>query len=126
MVHILPRVSFRESIQIQKQACVLLHLAHGGEKGIMTGKIFEYLGARRPVLCIPGDNDCVDALLKETKAGVICRNAEEAAEQLLRWYQQWQQTGNISYDARDEQIMKYSRQKQAGQLAELLDSICLH
>ena len=126
VVHILPRVSFKESIKIQKQACILLHLAHGGQKGIMTGKIFEYLGAKRPILCIPGDNDCVDALLKETRAGVICRNAEETAEQFLRWYQQWQQTGNISYDARDEQIMKYSREKQAGQLAELLDSICLH
>ena len=126
LVHILPRVSFRESIQIQKKACVLLHLAHGGEKGIMTGKIFEYLGARRPILCVPGDNDCVDALLKETKAGVICRNAEETAAQVLRWYQEWKKTGNVSSHSRDEQIMKYSREKQAGQLAELLDSICLH
>jgi len=126
VVHVFPRVSFRESIQIQKQACILLHLAHGGQKGIMTGKIFEYLGARRPILCIPGDNDCVDALLKETKAGVICRNAEETAAQLLRWYQEWQQTGNVSYHARDEQIMKYSREKQAGQLAELLESIYQH
>ena len=76
-------------------------------------------------MCIPGDNDCVDALLKETQAGVICRNAEETASQILRWYQEWQQTGTVSYYARDEQIMKYSREKQAGQLAELLDSICL-
>ncbi|NQT01275.1 MAG: glycosyltransferase [Planctomycetes bacterium] len=125
VVHIFPRVPFRESIKIQKQACILLHLAHGGQKGIMTGKIFEYLGAQRPILCIPGDNDCVDALLKETQAGVICRNAEETASQILRWYQEWQQTGTVSYYARDEQIMKYSREKQAGQLAELLDSICL-
>lgn len=126
VVRIFPRVSFRESIKTQKQACILLHLAHGGQKGIMTGKIFEYLGARRPILCIPGDNDCVDALLKETQAGVICRNAEETAAQLLRWYQEWQQTGTVSYYARDEQIMKYSREKQAGQLAELLDNICPH
>jgi hypothetical protein len=125
VVRIFPRVSFRESIKIQKQACILLHLAHGGQKGIMTGKIFEYLGARRPILCIPGDNDCVDALLEETKAGVVCRNSEETAVQFLHWYQEWQQTGTVPHDARDEQIMKYSREKQAGQLADLLDSICL-
>ncbi|MDT8301038.1 MAG: glycosyltransferase [Sedimentisphaerales bacterium] len=125
VVHIFPRVSFRKSIQIQKQASILLHLAHGGEKGIMTGKVFEYLGARRPILCIPGDNDCVDALLKETKAGVSCRNSEETAAQVLYWYQEWLQTGTVSYHARDEQSVKYSREKQAGQLAELLDSICL-
>jgi hypothetical protein len=126
VVHKFPRIPFRESIKIQKQACILLHLAHGGQKGIMTGKVFEYLGARRPILCIPGDNDCVDALLKETKAGVVCRNAEETAAQVLHWYEEWQQTGVLSYCARNEQIMKYSRERQAGQLAELLDSICLH
>ena len=75
--------------KIQIRACNLLHLAHGGQKGIMTGKIFEYLGARRPILFILGDNDCEDALLKEIQAGVICRNTEEAAAQLLRWYRQW-------------------------------------
>jgi len=126
VVKVFPRVSLSESVKIQKQACILLHLAHGGQKGIMTGKVFEYLGARRPILCIPGDNDCVDALLKETKAGVVCRNAEETAAQVLNWYEEWQQTGALSYYARDEQIMKYSRERQAGQLAELLDGICLH
>ena len=126
VVKVFPRVSYRESVQIQKQACILLHLAYSGQKGIMTGKIFEYLGAKRPILCIPGDNDCVDALLEETKAGVICRNAEKTAEQILRWYQEWQEKGTLSYYARDKQIMKYSRDQQAGQLAELLDNICLH
>jgi hypothetical protein len=75
-------------------------------------------------LCIPGDNDCVDALLQETRAGVICRTAEETAAQILGWYEEWRQTGTILYSALNEEIMKYSREKQAGQLARILDGIC--
>jgi glycosyltransferase involved in cell wall biosynthesis len=124
VVEVFPRVSFRESVRIQRHASILLLLAYSGQKGIMTGKIFEYLGARRPILCIPGDNDCVDALLQETRAGVICRTAEETAAQILGWYEEWRQTGTILYSALNEEIMKYSREKQAGQLARILDGIC--
>jgi len=121
IVEVRARIPLAESVKIQKGACILLHLAHGGEKGIMTGKIFEYLGARRPILCIPGDHDCVDALLTQTNAGAICHNTEETAAQLLRWYKEWQNTGSVSYQGREEEIMKYSRQEQARQLARLLD-----
>jgi glycosyltransferase involved in cell wall biosynthesis len=126
VVRILPRVPLSRSRKIQKQACVLLHLAHGNEKGVLTGKIFEYLGARRPILCIPGDRDCVDALLIQTNAGVICRNTDETAAQLLRWYKQWQNTGSVSYPGREEEIMRYSRKEQARQLATLLDGSLVH
>lgn len=121
IVQVYPRISFSESVITQKQACILLHLAHSGEKGIYTGKIFEYLGAQRPILCIPGDNDCVDALLKQTRAGIVCRNAEETAAQLLLWYKEWQQTGRVVYYGRKEEIMKYSRKVQARELAKLLN-----
>jgi glycosyltransferase involved in cell wall biosynthesis len=121
IARVLPYVPAHISIKMQKQACVLLHLAQVGEKGILTGKIFEYLGARRPVLCIPGDHDCVDELLKRTQAGVICRNAQETAEQLLRWYEEWQSTGTVSYFGKESEIMKCSRRKQAKQLADVLE-----
>jgi len=125
VVQLFPLVPFTKSIAIQKQACILLHLAHIGERGILTGKLFEYFGARRPILCIPGDNDCVDALLEQTKAGVVCRNAAETAAQLLRWYKEWKQTGTVSYYGREEEIMKYSRKEQARDLAKLLDQISI-
>jgi hypothetical protein len=123
IVRVLPRVPFAKSIEVQKQACVLLQLAHAGEKGIFTGKLFEYLGARRPILCIPGDNDCVETLLKQTRAGVICHDAKETAAQLLCWYEEWRQKGTVSYYGREEDIMKYSRKKQSQDLARLLDQV---
>lgn len=116
-------VSYSKSIENQKSANVLIFLAYSSHKGIYSGKIFEYLGSRRPILCVPGDNDVVEALLKQTQAGVVCRNVEETAAQLLRWYREWKQTGDVAYHGREEEIMKYSRKEQAGQLAKLLDKI---
>lgn len=121
IVDIQPRIAFQEAVAIQKRASVLLHLAHGSERGILTGKVFEYLGARRPILCIPGDRDCVDALLDQTRAGVACPDVENVARQLICWYDQWRRTGKVIYEGIDAEIAKHSRQERAGVLAGLLD-----
>ncbi|HSH51250.1 MAG TPA: glycosyltransferase family 4 protein [Bacteroidales bacterium] len=58
---------------IQKSAQVLLLLINNTQnaKGILTGKFFEYLAAKRPILAIgPIDGD-VAKILKETHAGAI-------------------------------------------------------
>ncbi len=121
VVDIQGRIAFQEAVRIQRNATVLLHLAHGNERGILTGKVFEYLGARRPVLCIPGDRDCVDALLAQTKAGLSCHDAEAVADTLIHWYHQWLETGAVPYEGIDAEIMKHSRQERARVLARLLE-----
>lgn len=113
----------KQALAVQQVSDALLLLSHGGERGIYTSKVFEYLGARRPILCIPGDGDCVDALLKETGAGVSCSTADEICALLLRWYREWKATGSVRYQGRDEAAMRYTREAQAKALAELFDSL---
>jgi glycosyltransferase involved in cell wall biosynthesis len=60
-------VSRREAIEIQMQADVLLLLTWNDprERGVLTGKLFEYIGARRPILVLGHiDGDA---------AGLVCR-----------------------------------------------------
>ncbi len=113
----------KEALAIQHSSDVLLMLAHGPKRGIYTSKVFEYLGARRPILSIPGDGDCVDALLDETGAGVSCSSVDEICFVLLRWYQEWKATGSVRYQGRDEAVMRYTREAQAKALAAILDSV---
>lgn len=106
-----------------RDSAVLFLPGFPGRKGVMTGKVFEYLAAQRPILCAPADGDCIDALLRETGAGVSCSTVDETARQLLQWYREWKATGTIKYHGNRDAIMKYSRERQAGQLAELLDRV---
>ena len=116
-----PAIPHSQVPAIQKHATVLLHLSHPNEKGIMTGKIFEYLAARRPILSVPGDNDCVDKLLDESKAGCSRGTVEQIALQIKEWYNEWKQTGNVKYYGIDSEIEKYSYPEMAKQVAEILN-----
>ena len=66
-------VSHEKVITYQKSAQVLLLLINNvpSAKGIITGKIFEYLQAKRPILAIaPKDGD-LTPILDNTKAGFV-------------------------------------------------------
>jgi glycosyltransferase involved in cell wall biosynthesis len=116
-------VPHAKAARLQQDAAVLLTLSCPGGTGVLGSKMLEYLGARRPILSIPKDGDCVDALLRKTGAGVSCSTSEAIAQQLLAWYREWEQTGTVACHTDDDAVMEYSRRRQAGRLAEVLDSV---
>jgi glycosyltransferase involved in cell wall biosynthesis len=61
-------VSRRDAIEIQMQADVLLLLTWNDprERGVLTGKLFEYIGARRPILVLGHiDGDAASLVCRE-------------------------------------------------------------
>jgi len=118
------RVAYNEMMRIQQRATVLLLLPHAHVKGIMTSKVFEYLGARRPILSVPGDGDVTDALLEETGAGVAVGDPARLAQLLRQWYAQWQDSRTLPYAGKPDAIARYTRERQARRTAELLDEVC--
>jgi undecaprenyl pyrophosphate phosphatase UppP len=40
------------------------------ERGVYSGKVFEYLAAKRPILATGGTDDVITELLNETNAGI--------------------------------------------------------
>ena len=118
------RVSYADSIRMMHQASLLIHLSHRNESGIMTTKIFDYLAAQKPILSIPGDNDCVDELLRKTKAGVSLDDPNEIAKQIHHWFCLWMD-GKKMIDPNQLEISKYSRSHQSRQLSRVLDGIII-
>jgi glycosyltransferase involved in cell wall biosynthesis len=114
-------VSFENSIRAQQEACGLLFLPSQGLEGILTAKIFEYLGAGRPVLSVPGDGGVTDQLLAETRAGIVGRTAEQIADILEKWIDQWERTGKVEYEPIPDKIRVYTRKKQTEKLAQTLE-----
>jgi glycosyltransferase involved in cell wall biosynthesis len=86
-VRIVPPVAYREALRLQSRADILLHLQWNDprESGTISGKLFEYLGARRPVLGLGYDRGEVAALLAEHGRGVVLNEPGAIAAQLSRW-----------------------------------------
>lgn len=90
-------------------------------KGILTGKLFEYLALKRPILAIgPVDGDAAK-ILDKTRAGKMFDYSDEAG--ILGFMQQYLtqfQKGDASESIAE--IDKYSRRALTQQLSQLLNN----
>ena len=72
----------RESLALQRDSDALLLLipdAGGRGKGVLSGKVFEYLAAERPILAaVPPDGEAAE-LIRGTGAGVVAAPGDVAA-----------------------------------------------
>lgn len=80
-------VSYRDSLRLQAEADVLLLLLWDTpeERGVFTGKLFEYLGARRPILTLGLEDGVAADLIRERQAGVVASDPDIIARQLTEW-----------------------------------------
>jgi glycosyltransferase involved in cell wall biosynthesis len=121
LVEINAPISYKESLKAQSEADILLLLlwTDPAERGIYTGKLFEYIGAHRPILAV-GGADCVAAeLIRSRNAGVVMSDPGKIAAQLEKWIQLKQKTGIIP-GLPDESAAGISREEQARSLEVFL------
>jgi glycosyltransferase involved in cell wall biosynthesis len=112
-----------KEIQDASQTLLLLVNNAPNAKGILTGKLYEYLASGRPILAIgPVDGDAA-RILKETHAGVTVgfENKEKMREVIKDLYQKYLENGLPSNE--NKGIEKYSRKALAGEYGKLLDRI---
>lgn len=114
------RVSMKEAVKVTLSADILLFPSYKGYKGYYTAKIFEYLGAKRNILMVPGDKDIVDDLILKAQAGKIANSAQEFTTILEDWYNEWKETGAIKYNGIKENIDFFSRENQNKLLCEVI------
>jgi hypothetical protein len=90
--------------------------------GIIPGKIFEYLAAKRPVLCIgPKEGDSAE-IIEITGAGKIAGFTEkETMKEVIRSY--YQKYKEVSLNIASSGFEKYSRKNLTGEMAALLNQI---
>jgi glycosyltransferase involved in cell wall biosynthesis len=73
-VELHPYVPRREALALQRDSDALLLLipeAGGRGKGVLSGKVFEYLAAERPILAAVPPEGAAAELIRETGAGVV-------------------------------------------------------
>lgn len=117
-------VPHSKAIELQKQSQVLLLLIPNvdGAKGIVTGKIFEYLTSKRPILAIaPTDGD-VASILKNTNTGVTINfdDAIQLKSTILDFYKKYQ---DDTLKVHGIGIQQYHRKNLTEKLAQLIKEL---
>jgi Glycosyl transferase 4-like domain len=96
-VTIHPHVPRADAAALQQRADVLLLMQWNDprEQGNLPGKLFEYLGARRPILGL-GLKDGVPAkIIRERAAGLFCNDPAQIAAQLTAWLETKRRLGHL-------------------------------
>lgn len=94
---------------------------------IVPGKVYEYLGAMRPILAIASPNGAIGELLKETGGGeaVSQSDIEGQARVIKGFYSDWLSGNPPASQMNAEIISHYERREATRKLAEVFDS-CLN
>ncbi|MBM0225780.1 glycosyltransferase [Micromonospora sp. ATA51] len=116
-VTLLGQVSAEKSWRIQAEADVLVLLMWNDPRdaGTVTGKIFDYLFARRPILLLGYESGVAANLIRARGAGVVRNDKQAIAEQLRAWLAMKERSGRIpalpasALDGlfRDDQLARY-------------------
>lgn len=125
IVRIFGSVSRTEAIEMQRRSHLLLLLIWNDskEKGIYTGKVFEYLAAQRPILAIGYKGSVIDNLLLETNAGIQCSIADEIKNAVYKAYLEFKSQGTVNYRGIYSSVEKYSHIEMAKKFANVLDNL---
>ncbi len=85
VVQSLPPVPRQKILELEQRSSLLLLLRWDDprEDSVIAGKLFEYIGARRPILSIGRTRGEAADLIVENKLGVVCGSAPDAGA-LLR------------------------------------------
>lgn len=119
------RVSRVEALRRQRESQILLLLnwSHPQEVGVYTGKLFDYLASRRPILAVGGVRGVVTDLLRETNAGEQILDVDRLAVALGRMYREYAVTGQVEYRGNSDATSAYSQENSCRQLAAALDGL---
>ncbi|MGB5238744.1 MAG: glycosyltransferase family 4 protein [Flavobacteriaceae bacterium] len=118
---VIPYVSHKEAQVYQRssQVLLLLEIDRAECKGIIPGKLFEYMSAERPILAIGPNSWEAGQIVETTKSGVYFGydTSEELKIQLMEWYEQYRQE---KLYLNPHSIGRYSRRSLTEKLAEEL------
>ncbi|MDT0539572.1 glycosyltransferase family 4 protein [Croceitalea sp. P059] len=105
------------TLQAKSQVLLLLEIDAAETQGIIPGKLFEYLNARRPILALGPINWEAGAMVEETKSGASFTPKDKLGLKnvLLKWFNAYQK-GELILNS--EGIENYSRRELTRKLAK--------
>jgi glycosyltransferase involved in cell wall biosynthesis len=116
-VEFYPYLSHNNAIRFIKESTILLLIIpdHPSNKGILTGKLFEYLAADKPILCLGPEDGDASVILEDTGHGKCYSYADNSgiSDFIIKSIKENSFTKKTDHS-------KYSRRNLTGELVSLL------
>ncbi|TBW29336.1 glycosyltransferase family 4 protein [Gramella sp. KN1008] len=117
-------VSHSKAVDLQRSASVLLLIEIDSEetRGIIPGKLFEYLASRRPILAIGPEKWDVQQIIKETGAGEVFGYKDKGSikSHILKLFENYKKD-DLAFNSHG--IGKYHRKRLTERLAALIKEV---
>ena len=116
--------------KVLNESSILLLLTNkadsNGPKGVMTTKFFESLAVGKPILCVRGDEGCLEEVINSTRSGLSAHNADEVYDFIKEHYTLWKEKKPCADNSDKEEIKKFSREAQARQFIQMFEQVATH
>jgi glycosyltransferase involved in cell wall biosynthesis len=127
-LELIPYAPRLRALELQRDSEALLLLipdAGGRGRGVLSGKVFEYLAAERPILAAVPPDGAAAALLRETGAGVVVAPDDVVglAAALTGLHDQWRAGALAAPALSSEWRERVSRRTRVQELASLLEEV---
>jgi hypothetical protein len=103
---------------------VLLQSISGPGCDVVSGKAYDYLAARKPILAVVADEGGDAWLLRETQSGLITNlvDPQNVAEGFLHFWRLWLK-GELTLAASGGDIERFDRRHLARELADVFSQV---
>jgi glycosyltransferase involved in cell wall biosynthesis len=127
-MELVPYAPHRRALELQRDSDVLLLLvpeAGGRGRGVLSGKVFEYLAAERPIMAVVPPDGAAAKLIRDTGAGVVVAPDDvDGMERELRALRDAWHAGALPEAVlTPEWRMRLDRRSRAQELADLIHSL---
>lgn len=125
LIKILDYLPHHQSLKESCKSNLLLLITGKGEKvkSVYTGKIFEYLRLKSPILALAPRNSVVEKLLRETGCGINVQydDIKGIENGIYKYYNDWK--NNKQFIVNENEIVKYERKNLTKMLVEIFDEV---
>jgi hypothetical protein len=117
-------IPHKKVLRRQKESQILLLISwnNKNEEMFIPGKIYEYLGLKRPILSLGYKEGSLKDLIKETNVGYHVSTLDQTKKALMELYNDFILNETISYKPNDK-VNTYSMVNTAENFGRILDSI---
>lgn len=128
-IEVISYVPHKESIEHLMSSDALLLIVDEAKESreIVPGKVYEYIGMRKPIIAIAPKPSAIEDLMNETQSGMVAHQSEvfRISEIIKEYYNFSKYREKRYYNPNNLEINKYERKNSARKLSEILNNFII-